>query len=107
MIEIGKLGVKPCSARMITNLQLTANKGELFENPEMYRRLVGKLNYLIVTHFDIAYPISIGSQFMSSPRMAHWNALEQILCYLKGAPRHDILYKNNGQSNVEYLIDAD
>ena len=76
MTETGKLGVKLYSVPMITNLQLTTDEGELFENPEMYRRLVGKLNYLIMTHPDIAYPISIVSQFMSFPKMAHWNALE-------------------------------
>ncbi|KAL3518524.1 hypothetical protein ACH5RR_021113 [Cinchona calisaya] len=82
----GKLGTKPCSAPMITNMQLTADDGELFSDPAMYRRLVGKLNYLTVTRPDIAYPVSIVSQFMSSPRTTHWAALEQILCYLKGVP---------------------
>ena len=51
--EIGKLGVKPCSTHMTPNVQLT-KEGELFEDPKRYRRLVGKLNYLIVTHPHIA-----------------------------------------------------
>ena len=29
--------------------------GELFEDIDRYRRLVGKLNYLTVTRLDIAY----------------------------------------------------
>ena len=80
---------------MITNLQLTTDEGEQFGNPKMYRRLVGKLNYLIVTHPNIAYPVNIVSQFMSSPKITHWTALEEILCYLKGSPRCGILYKNH------------
>ncbi|XP_019168531.1 PREDICTED: uncharacterized protein LOC109164452 [Ipomoea nil] len=54
--KTGKLGTKPCNTPMIPNLQLT-KEGELFEDPERYRRLVGKLNYLTVTRPDIAYPI--------------------------------------------------
>ena len=64
--ETGKLGTKPCSTPMTPNIQLT-KEGELFEDPERYRRLVEKLNYLIVTRPDIAYLISVLSQYMSSP----------------------------------------
>lgn len=76
---------------MTPNLQLATEDSELFDNPEMYRRLVGKLNYLTVICPNIAYSVSIVSQFMSSPTVAHWEALGQILCYLKGKPRHDLL----------------
>ena len=47
--ETGKLGAKPCSTPMAPNVQLT-HEGELFKDPTRYRRLVGKLNYLTVTH---------------------------------------------------------
>ena len=45
LFETGKLGAKPCSTPMARNVQLTKGE-ELFEDPERYRRLVGKLNYL-------------------------------------------------------------
>ena len=47
LTETGKLGAKPCSTPMLPNLQLTKD-GELFEDAGRYRRLVEKLNYLIV-----------------------------------------------------------
>ncbi|XP_027165958.1 uncharacterized protein LOC113765914 [Coffea eugenioides] len=53
----GKLGAKLCSAPIIPNMQLTADGGELVSDPEMYRRLVGKLYYLTVTRLDIAYSV--------------------------------------------------
>ncbi|KAL3502088.1 hypothetical protein ACH5RR_036537 [Cinchona calisaya] len=92
---------------MVTNMQLTADDGELFSDPTVYRRLVGKLNYLTATRPDITYPVSIMSQFMSSPRTTHWAALEQILCYLKGVPRRGILYSNHSHSRIECFSDAD
>ena len=41
--ETGKLGVKPCSSPMVPSVYLT-KEGEIFEDPERYRRLVGKMN---------------------------------------------------------------
>ena len=69
---------------MLPNQNFTKD-GELFAHLERYRRLVGKLNYLIVTRPDIAYSVSVVSQFMSFQTIHHWVALEQILCYLIGA----------------------
>ena len=46
--ETGKLGAKPCSSPMAQILHLT-REDELFGDPERYKRLVGKLNYLAVT----------------------------------------------------------
>ena len=64
--ETGKLGAKPCSSPMAPGVHLT-KEGELFEDPERYRRLVRKLNYLTVTRPDIAHSVSVVSQYMSSP----------------------------------------
>ena len=80
LFETGKLGVKPCSYLMVPSVHLT-RKGETFEDPERYRRLVEKLNYLIVIRPDIAYSVSVVSQYMSSPTVDHWAVVEQILCY--------------------------
>ena len=68
--ETRKLGAKPCNTPMLVNTVLT-KEGELFEDPEKYRRLVGKLNYLVVTRPDIAYSASMVSQFMDSPTVDH------------------------------------
>ena len=68
--ETGKLEVKPCNSLMVPSIHLT-RENETFENPERYRRLVGKQNYLIVTHPDIANLVSVISQYMSFPTIDH------------------------------------
>ena len=70
LYETGKLAAKTCQSPMAQSLHLT-REDELFEDLERYRRLVGKLNYLIVTHPDIAYFISVVSQYKSSPTVDH------------------------------------
>ena len=98
--ETRKLVTKPCSTLMAPNVQLT-KEGELFEDPERYRRLVRKLNYLTVTHPDIAYSVSVLSQYMSSPTVSHWAVVEHIQCYLKEALECGMLYKKNGHTIIE------
>ena len=104
--ETGKLGAEPCSSPMAPGVHLT-KEGELFEDPERYRRLVGKLNYLTITRTDIAHSVSVVSQYMSSLTVDNWAAVEHIVCYLKGAPERDILYSNHGHNRVECFTDAD
>ena len=68
--ETRKLGTKPCSTPMSPNVQLT-KEGELFKDPERYIRRVGKLNYLTIILPDIAYSVSVLSQYMSFPTVSH------------------------------------
>ncbi|XP_031265752.1 uncharacterized protein LOC116124178 [Pistacia vera] len=73
-----------------------------------YQRLVGRLMYLSHTRPDLAYALSIVSQFMHNPGEQHMNAVMRILRYLKHAPRKGILFsKNKDYQNVHAYIDAD
>ena len=87
---------------MEPSLHLT-REDELFGDPKRYKRLVGKLNYLTVTHPDT---VSVVSQYMSSPIINHWAIIEWILCCLKEARGQDIVYSNHGHNTIEYFMDA-
>ena len=67
------------------DLLVYTREGETFEDLERYRRLVGKLNYLIVTSPDITHSVIVVSQYMSAQTVDHWVVVEHILCYFKGA----------------------
>ena len=47
---------------MVLGIHLT-REGKTFEDPEKYRRIVVKLNYLIVTRHDIVYSVNVVSQY--------------------------------------------
>ena len=104
--KTGKLRVKSYSSPMVPGVYLT-REGETFEDPERYRRLVGKLSCLTVTRPNIPHSVSIVSQYMSFPTVDHWAAVEQILCYLKDALGRGILYSNHGHKRLECFADAD
>lgn len=53
-----------------------------------------------MTRANIAFVVSVVSQFMTSPMIKHWKALEQILCYLKVALGLGKLYSNHGDTRV-------
>ena len=91
---------------MAQSLHLT-RESKLFEDLQKYRRLVGKLNYLIITRPDITYSVSVVSQYMSYLTIDHWAAVEQILCYLKEAPGCGILYSNHRYNRLECFTNAD
>ena len=72
--KTGKLAAKSCQSPMAQSLHLT-REGELFEDPFRYRRQVGKLNYLTITRPDIAYSVSVVSQYC---HLQHIWLLERI-----------------------------
>nr|KYP52253.1 hypothetical protein KK1_025857 [Cajanus cajan] len=58
---------KPVDTPMDPNAKLQLSQGEPFLDPERYRRLVGKLNWLTVTRLDISFAVSVVRQFLNSP----------------------------------------
>ncbi|GJS04101.1 retrovirus-related pol polyprotein from transposon TNT 1-94 [Tanacetum coccineum] len=60
--DAGQIEAKLCDEPMIPKLKLISKDGRLLHNPEKY------------------------SQFLAAPRTSHWDAVTQILGYLKGTP---------------------
>jgi hypothetical protein len=51
-------------------------------NPYYYQHLVGELNYLTKTHWDIGFVVSLLSSYMHRPQKTHLTAAFSILQYL-------------------------
>ena len=67
---------------------------------------MGRLIYLSHTRPNIAFAISMVSQFMDSLGSEHLEAVNRILRYLKGSPKRGLLYKAHGHLQVEACTDA-
>ncbi|RVW81567.1 Retrovirus-related Pol polyprotein from transposon RE2 [Vitis vinifera] len=60
------------------------------------------------TRPDLAYALSVVSQYMHNPGEQHMNAVMRILRYLKNAPGKGILFaKNVDHQSIEVYTDAD
>ena len=60
------LDCKPIDTPMNINVKLVLGQGEPLQDTGRYRRLIGKLNHLIITRSNISFPVSVVSHFLQS-----------------------------------------
>ncbi|KAK9666074.1 hypothetical protein RND81_14G158500 [Saponaria officinalis] len=92
---------------MPTGLKLSTDAGELLENPEHYRRLIGRLLYLNMTRPDISYSVQHLSQFLVQPRKPHLQDAQHVVRYLKGTVNARLFYESAGANDMTAYCDAD
>ncbi|XP_070029646.1 uncharacterized mitochondrial protein AtMg00810-like [Nicotiana sylvestris] len=77
------------------------------EDPTLYRRLVGKLNYLTNTRPNICFVVLYLSQFMQRPFLSHFSAGLRVLRYLRSDPGQGILLSSAPSFDLVTFCDAD
>jgi len=55
--ELGSKELTPVVCPLDCNLKLAADKGDPFKKPGLYRKIVGKLNFLTNTRPDLAFAV--------------------------------------------------
>ena len=80
--ETGMSACQPADPPVEERLKLYVETNQVPVDKGRYQRLVGRLMYLAHTMLDLAYALSIVSQFMHNPREQHMNAVMRILRYL-------------------------
>ncbi|XP_050147442.1 uncharacterized mitochondrial protein AtMg00810-like [Malus sylvestris] len=86
--------------------RLLKDDGQPYNNPSLYRSIVGALQYLVFTRPDIAFSVHQVSQFMQAPMESHFTAVKHILRYLKGSLSTGITY-TKGEMVLKSFSDAD
>ena len=89
------LGCKPIATPMEPNLRLSKDDDELFDNPSLYRRLIGKLLYLTITRSDFSYVVNRINQFLVKPRIPHYKDVQRVLQYVKATPGQGLFFPSN------------
>uniref|UniRef100_A0A2N9FP96 Reverse transcriptase Ty1/copia-type domain-containing protein n=1 Tax=Fagus sylvatica TaxID=28930 RepID=A0A2N9FP96_FAGSY len=107
LVETGMLACKPIDTPIEQNHRLGEDVDDIPVDRERYQKLVGKLIYLSHTRPDIAFAVSVVSQFMHAPCEKHMEAVYRILRYLKSAPGKGLMLYKNGHLEVEGYTDAD
>lgn len=83
---------KPCITPSGTNTELFPKDSEPFDQPSLYRSLIGGLQYLTLTRPDLFYSVNKLSQFLQAPTQSHWKACKRILRYIKGTLDHGFFF---------------
>jgi len=103
----GMLACKPVSVPMIPNLKMRKDDGDLIEDIEQYRRIVGKLMYLTITRPDITFAVNKLCQFSSAPRTTHLTAAYRVLQYIKGTVGQGLFYSASSDLTLKGFADSD
>ena len=88
-------------------LKLTPDDGELLKDPVKYRRLMGRLIYLMVTRPDIAFSVWTLSQYIQTPQKPHWDAAIRVIKYIKGSPGQGLLLPSENNLTLTAYCDSD
>lgn len=105
--DTGLTTAKPATIPMDPRISLSETEGDLLPDAAEYRRLVGKLTYLTISWPDIAYYVNKLSQFMSKPCVAHLQAVQQVLRYIKGTPAQGLFFPATSNLKLFAYVDAD
>jgi len=81
--------------------------GPKLDDPNQFRRLVGKLIFLTITRLDISYSVQILNQFTISPITEHIKAANHILRYLKMASGTVIMLAADSAAHLSAYCDSD
>lgn len=85
---------------------MSAHEGELLEDPQMYRQMVGSLIYLTITRLDLSQSVGVVSQFMQSP----WKPLDAVrrsMRYVKHTLDYGLHYRGGIEPELLAYTGAD
>ncbi|RVW32997.1 Retrovirus-related Pol polyprotein from transposon RE2 [Vitis vinifera] len=78
-METGMSGCQPVNTPIEESPKLCVEPNQVSTDKGKYQRLVGRLMYLTHTRPDLAYALSVVSQYMHNPGEQHMNAVMHIL----------------------------
>jgi hypothetical protein len=92
---LSRFGYSKCSPALTPydpSVSLRKNR-RIARDQLRYSQIIGSLMYFASpTRPDISYGVRKLSRFVPNPGEDHWQALERVLCYLKGTMSYEIHY---------------
>ncbi|XP_042973050.1 uncharacterized mitochondrial protein AtMg00810-like [Carya illinoinensis] len=97
---------KPVSTPVVVAHHLSID-GPDFDDPSLFRPLVGALQYLTITRLDLAHAVFAVSQYMQKPSLCHFQVVKRILRYIKGTLRNGLSFTPSSSYNILAYSDVD
>ncbi|XP_022017588.1 uncharacterized mitochondrial protein AtMg00810-like [Helianthus annuus] len=107
---IARAGMQSCNSvatPVDTKPKLSTTSSSPFDNPTLYRSLVGALQYLTFTRPDITYAIQQICVHMHAPTIDDWNALKRVIRYLQGTSSYGLTLSPCTLVSLRAYTDAD
>ncbi|KAE8706487.1 Ras-related protein Rab5 [Hibiscus syriacus] len=100
-------GAKSVSTPMSTSNKIPPADPSSAVGVFIYRRLLGLLQYLNLTHPYISFAFNSLSKYMHGPLGSHWIAARRVLRYLKGTLCHGLFLHSRTPLRLTAFADAD
>lgn len=104
--QSGIVPSKKIATPLPIHLKLQASNSPLYHDPQHYRSLVGKLNYLTHTRPDLSYAVQSLSQYMQNPTVDHYSVLLHTVTYVAHTLHHGILLQGSDLLQVHAYSDS-
>lgn len=108
--KYGMIGANPATIPLDPSKKLTKETDTVAETKYKthYMSMVGSLNYLqSKTRWDLAFPVSLVSRFMTNPTPAHMEAVLQEFRYVAGTPDQGLFFHHDGDGTLRGFVDSD
>lgn len=96
----------PISSPMFASTKISKFDSPSFDNPTLFRSVVGSLQYLSLTRTDISFAINKICQLMHDPKLTHCTAVKRILRYLKFSINHSLFFTKTSSFTLHAYSDA-
>ncbi|XP_019224881.1 PREDICTED: uncharacterized protein LOC109206517 [Nicotiana attenuata] len=90
-----------------TYVKLHVDMDAPLTDPITYRRIIGKLNFLLHTRPDISFCVQHLSQFIQAPQVPHMLAALHVLRYLSNAPDLETLLSSSSDVSLKAYSNSD
>ncbi|KAJ4753743.1 hypothetical protein LUZ62_088148 [Rhynchospora pubera] len=107
LVKANMVHAKHSPSPMSTSISLSNEDSAPFDNPQLFRSIIGALQYATLTRPDITFAVNKVSQFMQHPIENHWTAVKRILRFLCGTIKHGLHVQAASNLDINAYCDAD
>lgn len=87
--------------------KLFIDMGDPLAQPEVYRSLIGKLNFFTHTRPDLSFVVQHLIQYLQRPCAPHMQVTLHLLRYLKSSPNLGLFYNDSPDFTLQVFCDSD